>query len=267
MSDCNAFFSTSRFNTFIDSRYDARGAIRGDVLSRETFSPFSSVDTWYAARDYPYLTKYDPITFVGQPHAAYQINLGFRGTAGLENWNASGAEFNISAGSLPPGLTLTPGPFDGSINLSGTPTTTGNFPFTIMAENSEGFAEREFPFVVLDAISVVESADILSGLLAYAGESGTWDGILIPFGMTNGNANYYANIAPDAGSSRFAIILLLDFPSGSNRMAIHDATFFGDPIIRLWDKAGATTTPTPPTGTYTGGPATPFPENITLVTA
>jgi hypothetical protein len=46
--------------------------------------------------------------------------------------------FSVSAGSLPPGLTLSPLTAAPSVVLSGTPTTSGNFSFTITATDGNG---------------------------------------------------------------------------------------------------------------------------------
>jgi hypothetical protein len=76
------------------------------------------------------------------------------GEAYAETVSASGGEspyaFNISAGSLPPGLLLTAGgPADAL--LTGTPTTAGSYSFTVTAEDANGCLGAQIHTVVVQA--------------------------------------------------------------------------------------------------------------------
>ena len=92
-----------------------------------------------------------------------------------QNVNASGGlqpySWNIISGSLPPGLT--PNNNNNSLNISGTPTTTGSYPFTVQVTDSEN------PQVSVNAnftITVVNQAPgyTVSGTVSYGGSQTGW---------------------------------------------------------------------------------------------
>jgi hypothetical protein len=77
------------------------------------------------------------------------------------------ATWSITAGSLPPGLSLTPSA--GSATISGTPTTTGTYPFTLSATNAAtaasagGSASASLSIRVAEPIVVSDTAPPVGG--------------------------------------------------------------------------------------------------------
>jgi len=102
-----------------------------------------------------------------------------------QNVNASGGlqpyNWSIISGSLPPGLT--PNSNNNSLNISGIPTTTGSYPFTVQVTDSEN------PQVSVSAnftITVVNQAPgyTVSGTVSYGGSQTGWTYLQL-----NGNNN------------------------------------------------------------------------------
>src|SRR6185369_11781744 len=65
--------------------------------------------------------------------------------------------WSISAGALPPGITLQSSGFPDSVRVRGTPTTTGTYNFTVRATDSSGlsaFGEKAFTVRIYDPIAI-----------------------------------------------------------------------------------------------------------------
>ena len=83
--------------------------------------------------------------------------------------SASAATIALTAGSLPPGLTLAAGTAANTAKLSGTPTTAGTFTFTLTATNAAGSTTQQVTITTMAAAPMLGSAQMLVG----AGRSGT----------------------------------------------------------------------------------------------
>jgi hypothetical protein len=80
---------------------------------------------------------------------AGQVGTPYSQTITATGGTGTGFTFSVTGGSLPPGLTLTPGGL-----LSGTPTTAGNFSFTVTATDSGAFIGSQGYSVAIVNMSV-----------------------------------------------------------------------------------------------------------------
>lgn len=73
-------------------------------------------------------------------------------TSTIKAVGASGVNWTIASGSLPPGLSLSPS--STSVTVSGTPTASGTYTFSILALTSRGnFMSKTFVIVVLEIVT------------------------------------------------------------------------------------------------------------------
>ncbi len=127
---------------------------------------------------------------VGVIQVAYTQAIASIGGSGM------GHQWSVSAGTLPPGLSLT-GTSTATVTLSGTPTMAGSFPFTLqVTDSSGGSATQAMTVVVNDSLSLTTmslpagfSNTAYSATLTAAGGTGagyTWSvsAGALPMGLT-----------------------------------------------------------------------------------
>jgi hypothetical protein len=88
-----------------------------------------------------------------------QYNATVDASGGLQPYS-----WNISSGSLPPGLS--PNNNNNSLNISGTPTTTGSYPFTVQVTDSQNDTASQ-PFTIV--IGTQPQGYTVSGTVSYGG--------------------------------------------------------------------------------------------------
>ncbi len=149
------------------------GTLNGPITSAGTFTFDLTVEDSDGNIDTQSLTltataaPSDPVrlaTFVlpnGRINEAYSVEIEARDGA------ASSPTFSVSAGSLPTGLSLTqPTGGDKTLTISGTPTVSGTFTYTIEVDDGSSTADHEFVTTIAVAPRwIVYRADIPTSLL------------------------------------------------------------------------------------------------------
>jgi len=114
--------------------------------------------------------------------------------------SATPATIAVTAGSLPPGLTLAAGTAASTAKLSGTPTTAGTYAFTLTATNAAGSTTQQVTITTMAAAPMLGSAQMMVG----AGRTGTTRlpmtagvQVMAPRGsmLTSVTSTLYANLA------------------------------------------------------------------------
>lgn len=143
-----------------------------------TGSGWSISASWNAVATYP-------PSWTDTALASAQIGTAYSDGVSATNMNYSGS-YSVSAGSLPAGLSLN----TGSGAITGTPTVSGTFNFTISANNSYGSISQAFTFVV-NAIPATGNANVWNGTgwvsaPVYVYNGTTW--VLAPVYAYNGSS-------------------------------------------------------------------------------
>jgi len=76
--------------------------------------------------------------------------------------------WNITSGSLPPGLNY--GNNNNSLSISGQPTTTGSYPFTVQVTDNQGHGQPGYTIV----IGTQPVGYTISGTVSYSGSKTGW---------------------------------------------------------------------------------------------
>ncbi|MFN7973093.1 MAG: Ig domain-containing protein [Acidobacteriota bacterium] len=143
----------------LTARYGASAAYRsttGDVAVFGGWDPVDTVNDLWLYRDCPAITVTPPTLPAGSVGVPYSQTLGANG-------GTAPYTFAVTAGALPPGLTLTTGGV-----LSGTPTTGGSFSFTVTATDANGCpGVRSYQFLICGNISL-SPASLPNGLVGQA---------------------------------------------------------------------------------------------------
>ena len=132
----------------------------------------------------PTITFVPPGILTGRIGLAYSWD--FHATGGQAPYT-----YSISSGSLPPGLTLSPG------TISGTPTTAGSYPITIRATDANGCTgEAQYTLVVACPVITVNPASLPAGATGTAyNQTFTATGGVAPYSFTISGGAFPAGLS------------------------------------------------------------------------
>jgi hypothetical protein len=240
VSDFNAVDST-RFNSFRDSGFNARGRSPGSLVRPVDVSlSFAPIYDGCVGEVYPALkpscTTPAPLTQ----------------TFELLIFEAPFFDTNVewTSPDLPAGMALfDPDPTDNKINITGTPTVAGNQSFTLRAAGDNGDGAGTFTVRIRRAVQWANVAD----WLAVISPGYSSDGIMVltgnynwlVFGPNDQSMFWYGKVCK-AASPQIDIRVGVDPAGGS------DASFSAD--ASTWTKTG---TPTVAPGSYANGALVP----------
>ncbi len=182
IADLDAFTSSSG-GDFIESPNGDRNRTPAPIIGSISVydDPFLQAKLWNGCVGYPYFSYHTACAFGAPVIGSTTMQFQSSGIDGPITWS-------VASGALPDGLTLDdPDPDDLFIDIIGTPTTTGDFVFTIRSENDVGdYAETEFTQRIQDPVTVTNLSELNDGITAYIdavvnpGSVQTSDGILLP---------------------------------------------------------------------------------------
>jgi Putative Ig domain len=135
---------------------------------------------------------------IGTPYTA---PLSVTGNGGL------GMGWSVTAGSLPPGLTLAADGSPGDTTISGTPTAVGTYTFTVKVGDTDGFlpnrsTTKQFTLAVVAPLTVAAPARTRTAIIGrqYTGASPTVAGGLGPYAWTLKGGEIPAGLSVDPES-------------------------------------------------------------------